>query len=105
MTKQARDRLIVSEWQANPSISQKALGAKHGLGQATISHILKAVGLSKPRTRGNVLAARRDGHINGHYDASEVEPYRILHPTVAELVSEMHYRPASSLRVSHGGLF
>lgn len=47
------------------------------------------------------LPARQRGHDT--IALREVwEPYRILHPTVAKLLSERHFVPASGLRIIGG---
>lgn len=81
--------------------SQAAVARFYGVAQSTLNQWLRTAGATQPRRRANVNRLRRDGLVS--VDMSETwEPYRILHPAVASLVSDRHFRPASALRIGIG---
>ena len=79
-------------------LSQDAIGLKVGRTQSLISSILGRYGHSVRKMR-TVNRKRRDGLV-GVPQVETWEPYRILDPAIAKLVSEKYFRPASRLRTN-----
>jgi hypothetical protein len=85
----SRSELIVADYKAG--MNQTAIGLKHGLSQSSISGYIKRAGLGKPRNNWHATMGEGDDYF--------VEPYRVMHPTIRELVA---IKPFPRMRLTTG---
>ena len=85
---------IIADYQVG-MMSQKAIGLRYGLSQSTISGYVKRAGLGKAY---NTRPSAPEGEGDDYF----IEPYRVVHPSIRDLVA---LKPFPRMRLtSTGGL-